>query len=65
MQKKFNSEEVPDEKMVPSILAALGVNPKTWGYNVYSQSKPAGEAWLVDNPLPMDTKRDNGGQGSS
>jgi hypothetical protein len=57
LKETFSSEQVPDEKMVPSILRALGVNPTSWGYTIgFSESLTAGEAWLVDNPLEeMDT----------
>jgi hypothetical protein len=43
-----------DNKLVPSILAAMGVNAGPWGYLTgTSQSEKAGEAWLIDNcPLP-------------
>lgn len=53
LQETFKTEEVPDEKMVPSILVALGVNESSWGYTTgYSASEGAGEAWLVDNEPP-------------
>ena len=40
-------------KMVPSILLAMGVGPGAWGFNTgFSGSVKAGEAWLIDNPLP-------------
>ena len=39
-----------DEKMVPSVLAAMGVAASYWGYNLgYAQSEKAGEAWLTNN----------------
>lgn len=50
LQQTFGSAEIPDEKMVPSILAALGLLASSWGYTTgTSQSEKAGEAWLVDN----------------
>lgn len=48
----FDTDEPIQEKMVPSILKALGVNPTSWGYTTgYSISEKAGEAWLIDNPV--------------
>lgn len=43
-----------DNKLVPSILAAMNVGAAPWGYLTgTSQSEKAGEAWLIDNcPLP-------------
>lgn len=43
-----------DEKMVPSILEAMGVSSTAWRYNTgFSQSEGAGEAWLTDHaPAP-------------
>lgn len=39
-----------DKKLVPSILAAIGINPTSWGYTTgTSMSVKAGEAWLIDN----------------
>lgn len=50
LKEHFGSETVPNEKMVPSILAAMGVNPSSWGYTTgFNTSERAGEAWLVDN----------------
>ena len=35
--------------MVPSILSALGVQSKPWGFTIgTTESRAAGEAWLVD-----------------
>lgn len=47
-----------DEKMVPSILAAMGVSSTAWRYNTgFSQSVGAGEAWLTDHaPAPVGTE---------
>ncbi len=43
-----------DEKMIPSILRAMGVSPGTWGFDTgYSESERAGEAWLVDNDTSL------------
>ena len=43
-----------EEKLVPSILAAMGVGTVGWGFQLgFSQSEKAGEAWLIDHaPLP-------------
>ena len=42
-----------DEKLVPSILCAMQVSSTSWGYGIgYSTSEKAGDAWLIDNPLP-------------
>lgn len=39
-----------EEKMVPSILAALGVDSTSWHFRIgYSESERAGETWLVDH----------------
>lgn len=55
LRRNFNSESL-DEKMVPSILTALGISPKTWNFDTgYSASERAGEAWLVDNDPSLDT----------
>ncbi len=41
---------IDDPKMIPSILAALGISPVTWNFTTgFSASERAGEAWLVDN----------------
>jgi len=48
---KFNANSL-EEKLVPSILAAMGVGSGQWGFNTgYSVSQRAGEAWLVDHPI--------------
>jgi hypothetical protein len=49
-----------DNKLVPSVLAAMGVNAGPWGYGTgTSQSEKAGEAWLIDNcPLPSSDASD-------
>ena len=53
LQDYFKTEEALEEKMVPSILVAMGVNPVSWNYITgYSTSENAGEAWLIDNPPP-------------
>ncbi|HBL58426.1 MAG TPA: hypothetical protein DDZ80_07880, partial [Cyanobacteria bacterium UBA8803] len=55
LDKYFDTEEPIQEKMVPSILKAMGVNPTTWGYTTgYNVSEKAGEAWLIDNPVTLD-----------
>jgi hypothetical protein len=64
LMKTFNLTEQPDSSMVPNILQALGVNPKTWDYATgTSASEGAGEAWLMrnapdvqqsDDSVPMD-----------
>jgi len=39
-----------EEKLMPSILIAMGVNPVPWGFNLgYSQSEKVGDAWLTDH----------------
>lgn len=54
LQQDF--EALIDEKMVPSILRAMGVNPAPWEFGTgYNESVRAGEAWLVDHdPTPPD-----------
>lgn len=48
LQKDFRT--TIDNKMIPSILRAMGMSPGTWGFDTgYSESERAGEAWLVDN----------------
>lgn len=32
LQQTFGSAEIPDKKMIPSILAALGVLASSWDY---------------------------------
>ncbi|MFE6775382.1 DUF4157 domain-containing protein [Streptomyces sp. NPDC057702] len=53
---EFDAETPPPLTMVPSILEALGLQPKArkWGeFTVgFSVSTPAGDAWLVDHPHP-------------
>lgn len=59
LQQDFKTEI--NEKMVPSILRAMGVAPKSWAFDTgYNESERAGEAWLVDNDpmLPSDTQVD-------
>lgn len=56
-----NFEAEINEKMVPSILRAMGVAPKSWAFDTgYNESERAGEAWLVDNDpmLPSETEAD-------
>ncbi|ARU63670.1 hypothetical protein CBW65_23600 [Tumebacillus avium] len=44
-------------KMVPSVLTALGVDPKGWHFTTgFSVSESAGESWLVDHPLAVETE---------
>jgi hypothetical protein len=56
IREKLNKEfsTTLDNKLVPSILEAMGVGAGPWGYLTgTSQSEKAGEAWLIDNsPLP-------------
>jgi hypothetical protein len=49
-----------DNKLVPSILVAMGLSAAPWGYLTgTSQSEKAGEAWLIDNcPIADGTKSD-------
>jgi len=50
LQEYFKVDMPIEEKLVPSILVALGVSPVSWGYVTgYASSERAGEAWLVDN----------------
>lgn len=50
LQEYFKLDLPIEEKLVPSILFALGVNPVSWGYTLgYASSERAGESWLVDN----------------
>lgn len=49
LEKNFKTK-IDDEKMIPSILRAMGVSPVSWAFGTgYSESERAGEAWLVDN----------------
>ncbi|MEH1780469.1 MAG: hypothetical protein V7K67_09625 [Nostoc sp.] len=49
LKNEFQVAEL-DEKLVPSILIAMGVSAAPWGYTTgYSSSEKAGEAWLIDN----------------
>ncbi|MGH4026200.1 MAG: hypothetical protein ACRDRV_16630 [Pseudonocardiaceae bacterium] len=42
--------KIDDEKMIPSILSAMRVSPRSWAFDTgYSESERAGEAWLLDN----------------
>lgn len=55
--------KIDDEKMIPSILSAMGVSPKSWEFGTgYSESERAGEAWLVDNDttLPSSGESESG-----
>ena len=50
LQTYFKLDMPIEEKLVPSILFALGVDPVRWGYSLgYASSERAGESWLVDN----------------
>lgn len=65
LEKDFDVEV--DEKMIPSILRAMGVSPSSWGFDTgFSESESAGEAWLVDNdtsmPAPEDERPRGGGK---
>lgn len=57
--------KIDDEKMVPSILRAMGVSPASWEFGTgYSESERAGEAWLVDHDttLPSSGEPETGSQ---
>jgi hypothetical protein len=39
-----------DLKLIPSILKAMGIGPKSWGFGTgFSENEKAGERWLDDN----------------
>jgi hypothetical protein len=48
--------KIDDEKMIPSVLRAMGVSPASWEFGTgYSESERAGEAWLVDHDTTLPT----------
>ncbi|WP_448700196.1 hypothetical protein ACFGVR_23705 [Mucilaginibacter sp. AW1-3] len=64
LQRDFKQSSI-DDKLMPSILMAMGVDPGPWGYTTgTSQSEKAGEAWLTDhdkdwsNLATVTTKKD-------